>query len=141
MMQVQRRLTWSRRHIAGVLAAAVLALSAAGAISPGSAHAGLGETFCNWYNAAPYGSNGDRCGAGAYGKVISAWGVGYDHSACIDLLNTSNNLVQSWVCSTGARAETSITPNESKGCVRAQVRNNAPGYNRLYGSQGWVFPC
>lgn len=125
-----------------LMATTVAAAFALIAISPiTSANASGAEEFCNGYNAAGYGSPGDRCGASTYAIIWFASGWGYDHSACVDLLNTSNQLVQGWSCSAGAKNTVQIWPEGSKGCVRAQVRNNAAGTNRLFGAQTWSSGC
>ncbi len=99
------------------------------------------EVFCNWYRAARWGQTGDRCTASRYMQIYVINGVGADHSACVDGLDHSNNLIQTWVCSSGPGATASMYRPDQP-CMRGIVRNNTAGdTNRLWGIDGSGYNC
>jgi hypothetical protein len=117
--------------VAGALVGLLFALWAvSGPIA--NASAGSAE-FCGGYLAAPYGQNGDRCSDPNFHLLNGVSGKGGNHSACVDALNTSGNLITSWVCSSGANVEVSLGTCCGQ-TLRGIVRNNTTGdTNHLWG--------
>jgi hypothetical protein len=118
--------------VAAVLALACMALAG----SASKAEASYSGSFCNWYNAAPFGQAGDRCGApdGNYFNMVVS-GVGSDHSACVNAIDQNGAWWGSWICSGGPGTGVYGWFGGSIRSARGFVRNNAGGTNHLYGCQ------
>lgn len=119
-------------------AALLMLVCLAMAGSASKAEASYNGYFCNYYNAAPWGQPGDRCGApdgNYYNTLIGGGGV--DHSACVNAIDQNGAWWGSWVCSSGPGGWVAGWWGNSLRYARGFVRNNTTGAtNRLEGCQG-----
>jgi len=93
------------------------------------------RSYCNGYNAEPKGDPNDHCGSSVYAYLDSTRGWGTEHSACVNGVNTSGELIGAWQCSSGSGAKVWEYFSGSQ-CLRAEARNNTTGaYNHLYGEE------
>jgi hypothetical protein len=106
--------------------------------SASKADAAFEGWFCNYYNSAPFGQNGDRCGApdGNYHNTIIT-GSGQQHSACVNAMDQYGNLWGSWICGP-AGGPAGGTYGHQFRMARGIVRNNVTCCNnQLLGHQDW----
>jgi len=133
-------LTIKRIPVGIALACTMLAVALSG-LAFGTARASA-VSFCSGVTLAPYGQGGDRCwGPSRQGLNYSAVRT-YQRAGCVDIANSSNVLLASWICGAAGSAPglaAAIGYNQDLlGYHKGVIRNNNLSASGTFGGE---FAC
>ena len=122
------------------LAIAVLAVALVGLVV--GAPKASAVDFCSGVTLAPYGQGGDRCWGPSRQSLNYSAIRTYQRAGCVDIANSSNVLLASWVCGAAGSAPglaAAIGYNQDPlGYHKGVIRNNNTSAS---GTFGGVFAC
>ncbi|MBK5218653.1 MAG: hypothetical protein JJE35_02525 [Thermoleophilia bacterium] len=98
--------------------------------------------FCQNVQLNPYGQGGDRC----WGPALKSlnWGqvLTVNRAGCVDIADTSNNLLSSWNCAAAGAEATIFVSNDLTTYRKVVIRNNnVSNAGTFTGGQQCVLSC